>query len=111
MLARRSTSLQRGSELSARNPLASTSPSAEFCSSFLTTSALGTLARDTASASSSSLGGATLAVFRLMKRSITRASARMEQATKGQIGQPAACMIENKERFSARDGTAWVAAD
>jgi hypothetical protein len=31
-----------------------------------------------------------------MKRSITRASASMEQATSGQIGQPAACMIENK---------------
>jgi hypothetical protein len=26
----------------------------------------------------------------------------MEQATKGQIGQPAACMIENKGEFSAQ---------
>jgi hypothetical protein len=27
---------------------------------------------------------------------MTRAKARIEQATSGQIGQPAACMIENK---------------
>jgi hypothetical protein len=26
----------------------------------------------------------------------------MEQATKGQIGQPAACMMENKGRVSAQ---------
>jgi hypothetical protein len=31
-----------------------------------------------------------------MKRSMIRASARMELATNGQIGQPAACMMENK---------------
>jgi len=80
----------------ARNPLASTSPRAEFCSSWLTTSAGGTLVRETASASSSSLGGAMRAVFRLTKRSMMSASARMEQATRGQMGQPAACMIESK---------------
>ena len=102
MEARRSTSVQRGSELSARKPLASTSPSAELLLSWVTTSGAGTDDRETASASSSSFGGATLAVLRLMKRSITRASARMEQATNGQIGQPAACMIESKGRFSAR---------
>jgi len=54
----------------------------EFCSSWVTTSGEGTEARDTDSASSSSRGGATLAVFRLRKRSITRASARMEQEYK-----------------------------
>jgi hypothetical protein len=39
-----------------------------------------------------------------MKRSMTSASARMEQATRGQIGQPAACMIESKSGL--RDGVA-----
>jgi hypothetical protein len=38
--------------------LASTSPSAEFCSSLLTTSGAGTALRATANTSSSSLGGA-----------------------------------------------------
>src|SRR3569832_777022 len=99
MFARRSSSVQRGSELSARKPLASTSPSAEFCSSCFTTSGTGTELRDTARASSSSRGGAILLVLRLMKRSMTSASARMEQATRGQIGQPAACMIESKGTF------------
>jgi hypothetical protein len=31
-----------------------------------------------------------------MKRSITRAKAMTEHAMRGQMGQPAACMIENK---------------
>src|SRR4051812_5094866 len=97
MVARRSISLQRGSELRARNPLASTSPRAECCDSCATTSGAGTEVRETDSASSSNFGGATLAVLRLMKRSTMSANATMEQATKGQIGQPAACMIENKE--------------
>jgi hypothetical protein len=35
-------------------------------------------------------------VLRLMKRSMTMARARTEQAIRGQIGQPAACMMENK---------------
>ena len=46
-------------------------------------------------ASSSNFGGATLEVLRLIKRSMTSAMARMEQAISGQIGQPAACMMEN----------------
>src|SRR6476620_10431214 len=96
MLERRSASLQRGLLFMARKPLASTSPSAEFCSSCETTSGPGTPDLDTASASSSSFGGATREFLRLRKRSMTRAKARMEQATSGQIGQPAACMIENK---------------
>ena len=45
----------------------------------------------------SELGGATFTVFRLRKRSTMSASARMEQAISGQMGQPAACMIESKE--------------
>ena len=32
---------------------------------------------------------------KLRNRSMTKASATMEQINKGQIGQPAACMIEN----------------
>src|SRR5205085_9477672 len=52
--------------------------------------------RETASASSSRRGGTTLPDLRLTKRSMMRARARMEQASRGQIGQPAACMIENK---------------
>jgi hypothetical protein len=43
-----------------------------------------------------------LAVLRLMKRSMTSAKARMEHATRGQMGQPAACMMENKGTFSAQ---------
>src|SRR4051812_24850985 len=101
MVPRRSASVQRGSEFRARKPLASTSPRAEFCSSWVTTSGVGTDTRDTASASSSSRGGAILAFLRLRKRSKMSARARMEQATRGQIGQPAACMIENKRGSSA----------
>jgi hypothetical protein len=36
-------------------------------------------------------------VFRLVKRSMTRAKASIEQASSGHIGQPAATMMENKE--------------
>ena len=56
----------------------------------------GTAVSETVMASSSSLGGTTFAAFRLMNRSMTSASASMEQIIKGQIGQPAACMIESK---------------
>jgi hypothetical protein len=54
------------------------------------------LVRVIRSTSSSNLGGATFASFSVTKRSITMAKAKMEQAIRGQIGQPAACMIENK---------------
>ena len=37
-----------------------------------------------------------MTVVRLMKRSMTSARASTEQAISGQIGQPAACMMENK---------------
>ena len=51
--------------------------------------------RETMIASPSSLGGATFGIFRLEKRSMISATAMMEQASSGQIGQPAACMIES----------------
>src|ERR1700752_3184552 len=53
-------------------------------------------------ASSSSLGGRILEVFRLVNRSMTSASPTTEQASSGQIGQPAATMIENKKKSPAR---------
>ena len=62
---------------------------------FLIIYGAGMLVCETVSTSLSSLGGTILEVLRLRNRSITNANARMEQATKGQIGQPAACMIEN----------------
>ncbi|MDO9200010.1 MAG: hypothetical protein Q8K50_10535 [Hydrogenophaga sp.] len=37
-----------------------------------------------------------LVVFKAMKRSITKAIPSTEQMMSGQIGQPAACMMENK---------------
>jgi hypothetical protein len=55
-------------------------------------------------ASSSSLGGTILADLRLMKRSITRARPTTEHAIRGQIGQPAACMMENKSELQAKTG-------
>jgi hypothetical protein len=52
-------------------------------------------------ASCSNWGGATLASRKARKRSMIRARARMEQAIRGQIGQPAACMIDSKVSLSA----------
>ena len=37
-----------------------------------------------------------MAVFKATKRSIIKARASTEQAISGQIGQPAACMIDSK---------------
>ena len=62
----------------------------------ITTSGGGSAWRDTASASSSNCGGTTRRVRRLRKRSMISARAAMEQAIRGQMGHPAACMIENK---------------
>src|ERR1043165_8765262 len=92
----------RGSPMTARMPRASTVPSTEFCSSLLTTSALGKLARVTEITSSTNVGGATFGVRRLLRRSMTSAIAAMEHRSKGQIGQPAACMIENNPVLSVR---------
>jgi len=60
--------------------------------------------RVTVITSSTSFVGATRATRRLYKRSITRASAQMEQSSSGQIGQPADKMIENKRVLSMRFG-------
>ena len=55
-------------------------------------------------ASPSSLGGAIFMVLRLENRSMTSASAMMEHASSGQMGQPAACMIENNARLQTGSG-------
>ena len=95
MAARSSASLLCGWLFKVRRPLASTSPRAEFCASWVTTSGAGTDLDETEIASSSSFGGTTRAVFSATKRSKTSASAKMEQAIRGQMGQPAACMIDS----------------
>jgi hypothetical protein len=51
----------------------------------------------TLSTSANKRGGAILIVCRLMKRSITSATASTEQASSGHIGHPAACMMENNK--------------
>lgn len=56
--------------------------------------------RDTVMASSINFAGATLRVLKLLKRSMISAKAKVEQATRGHIGQPAACMIENNRALS-----------
>src|SRR5512134_3981649 len=89
----------RGSPITARNPAASTAPSSELAESLVTTPGPGRLWRVTDSTSSSSFGGAMRGARRLTKRSITSARATTEQINSGQIGQPAACMIENKREL------------
>jgi hypothetical protein len=42
------------------------------------------------------VGGKTTLLRRLYKRSMIKANATTEHINKGQIGQPAACMIPNK---------------
>ena len=96
MAARRSVSLHWGLLLRVRRPLASTSPRAEFCASWFTTSGVGRALDDTVIASSSSFGGATRAVLRATKRSKISAIPRTEHAIRGQMGQPAACMMDSK---------------
>ena len=64
-------------------------------------SAAGKLARVTEITSSSRRGGATRAMRRLDKRSNTSASAAIEHRSRGQMGQPAACMIENNRGLSS----------
>ena len=87
---------QRGGAGSVPNP-ASTAPSTELSASLLTTSAAGRWARVTEITSSSNRGGATRCVRRLDIRSITSVSATTEHRSSGQMGQPAACMIDSKE--------------
>lgn len=52
-------------------------------------------------ASSTKSAGATLLTLKLMNRSITSASPMTEQAINGQMGQPAACMMENNAELLA----------
>jgi hypothetical protein len=92
---RSASSLMRGSATTPRTPDASTWPSIELAASLFTTSGPGRLARVMDNTSSSRRGGATRTTRRLESRSMIRASATMEQAISGQIGQPAACMIES----------------
>ena len=65
--------------------------------------------RETVMASSVSLGGATLLSRKLTNLSITKANAKTEQATRGQMGQPAACMIENKA-ITPASNLGWIMA-
>src|SRR5581483_4134490 len=85
----------RGSAVMARKPVARTLPSTEFAASLLTTSAAGRPVRVTEITSSSNLGGATRDARKLLNRSMITAKATMEHKINGQIGQPAACMIDN----------------
>src|SRR3989344_53315 len=96
MAARRSVSLHWGLLLRVRRPLASTSPRAEFCANWFTTSGVDTALDETVMASSSNFGGATRAVLRATKRSKISAIPSTEHAIRGQIGQPAACMMDSK---------------
>ena len=60
----------------------------------------GKLFNEALSAWSSKPSGATQCVRKLIKRSMTKASANTEQIKRGQIGQPAACMMVNKANYS-----------
>ena len=63
---------------------------------------LGRLLADTEIASLSRLAGATLLALSAAKRSKIRARARIEQAIKGQMGHPAACMIDSNVALPRR---------
>jgi len=109
MAARISVGVQRGLLLMARQPAASTWPRAECCSSWFTVSGVGTESRETPMASSTRLLPSTRLVLSLMKRSMMKASARMEHRMSGQMGQPAACMMEIKGFLSCGAAhTGWA---
>jgi hypothetical protein len=99
--------------MTARTPLASTVPSTELSASLLTTSAEGRLARVTETTSSSRRGGVTFDDRRLTSLSKIKASAATEHKINGQIGHPAACMIEITSVLSAlwRETTVSFAVD
>ena len=79
-----------------RSPVANTPPSSELAASLLTTSLPGRLLRVRVNTSSSRLAGAMRLERRLSRRSMMMVSAAIEHTISGQIGQPAACMIESK---------------
>ena len=89
-------SASRGSAANALKPAARTLPRTELSASLLTTSGGGMPRRETVITSSSKVGGSTIRARRLTKRSKTRASAITEHTMRGQMGQPAACMMEIK---------------
>ena len=73
----------RGSATTLRTPVASTLPRVELAASLFSTSADGRLVRVIEITSSSSFSGATRALRKLSRRSITRASATIEQTISG----------------------------
>ena len=93
---RTASSVMRGSAMTLRSPVAKTPPSSELAASLLTTSLPGRLLRVTPSTSSSRLAGAIWLERRLTSLSMMIVSAAMEHRISGQMGQPAACMIESK---------------
>lgn len=56
-------------------------------------------------------GGATRAGRMLTNRSMMMETAKTEHAMSGQMGQPAACMMDNKMELSAGCATAIMACD
>ena len=66
-----------------RRPLAKISPNKEFCSNCFKISPEGTALRETAMASSTSLGGTIFSTRKAMKRSMMKATAKMEHTIMG----------------------------
>jgi hypothetical protein len=97
MLERKSESLIVGCANKVCQPLAKTFPKAECSRNWAVTSALGNDFCDAVMACSRRPSGAINCLRKLKKRSMTRAKATTEQASKGHIGQPAACMIASNE--------------
>ena len=77
----------------ALRPLAKTSPRALFWANWAITCSLGTPWRETEMASCSRFSGAILLALSEIKRSTMSAKAKIEQAIRGQMGQPAAWMM------------------
>jgi hypothetical protein len=83
-------------------PLAKTLPKAEWSRNWVVTSALGRDFCDAVMACSNKPSGAINCLRKLNKRSITSAKATTEQASKGHIGQPAACMIDSNAKLQVK---------
>jgi hypothetical protein len=99
-----------GVVVEARSPLASTSPSAEFVPAGSPRRAWARPCAETVMASSSSLGAATRAVFRADEALENQARARTEQAIRGQMGQPAACMMDSNSLSAQVKATRTIMA-
>jgi hypothetical protein len=96
MLERKSSALMSGSVFMACKPEAKMRPKTEWSCSWCMASSEGKLSREAWIACSSKPSGATKWLRRLIMRSMTKAKATTEQIKRGQIGQPAACMMVNK---------------